>query len=75
MALTAKFFSIADRHNVQRLLSGPHTVMTRSRMVCVAMGNECAINRLNRIDIEVANRAIQAFGCGMKKLIRAHRLV
>lgn len=57
---------IVQPHRLQRLV--PQLAHADPRMVAVAMGDHRARHRPPRIDMEIAGRAIQAFGAQDDKI-------
>src|SRR5579872_3415811 len=61
-----------DRHDGKRFLGGENPGMARPRMIGMAMRNECARHRSQRIDVEIAGAAIKPGGCEGKAIGGAH---
>ena len=69
-----KIVAIAQAHNVERLLRRHNVAMSGAGMVGVAMGDQRALDGPDRIDEEIAGRAIQAFRPGMEQVAGAQSI-
>ena len=64
--------TIAQRHDVQRLPGRQNRFMSGPRMIGMTMRNQRPVNRLHRIDVEIARWTIQPLWSGMEQFIKAH---
>ncbi len=65
-------FAIARRHDRQRFPGRQHAAVAGAGMVGMAVGDECALHRPGRVDVEVAGRAPETGRRGGEQLFRAH---
>ena len=66
--------AVAQRHDVERLARRQHRPMARAGVVGMSVRDKRAVHRPDRIDEEIAGRAIKPFRAGMKQVAGAHRL-
>ncbi len=64
--------AVTQPHHVERLLRRQHRAMARPRVVGMAVGNDGALDRPHRIDMEAAGFAAQAGGDGHQDVLRTH---
>ena len=64
--------AIAQPHHVERLPGGQHRAVAGPGMVGMAVGNQRALDRPHRIDMEAARLAAQAGRLGRQDVLRAH---
>ena len=64
--------AVAQAHQIDGLLCGQHRAMAGPRVVGVAMGDERAGHRPDRVDVKATARAIKSGGRGHKQVLRAH---
>ena len=67
-----KMVAVAQPHHVERLLGGQHRAMTRPGMVGMAVGDDGALDRPHRIDVEAAGLAGQAGSHRHQDVLRTH---
>ena len=68
----SKIVAIAQPHHVERFLRGEHRAMAGAGMVGMAVGNDGALDRADRVDMEAARLAAQAGGNGHQDVLRPH---
>ena len=64
--------AMAQRHDVERLPRRQHRRVAGAGVVRMTMRDQGARDRPHRIDEEIAGRAIETFGAGMKQVAGAH---
>ena len=67
-----KAFAVAQRHDVERLARRQHRGVAGARMVGMAVRDQRAFDRPHRIDEEIAGRAAEPSGPGVKQVACAH---
>src|SRR5262245_65987866 len=55
-----KIFAVAQAHEVERLVSGKHGAMPRTRVIGVAVRDHSFVHRARGVDMEAANLAANA---------------
>ena len=61
-----------QRHDVEGLPCGEHGAVAGAGVVGVGMGDERARNRADRVDEEIAGRAVETLGTGNEQVRSAH---
>jgi hypothetical protein len=69
---TGMIRAIADRHDVERLGRCQHMAMAGTGMIGMAMGDQRPVDAANRIDEEIAGRAVKPFGAGNEQHFGSH---
>src|ERR1700743_2311793 len=64
--------AIAQPHHVERFLRRQHRAMAGSGMIGMAVGDDRALDRPYRIDMEAAGLAAESGGDGHQNVLRAH---
>ena len=68
-------FAIAFAHGGQGFRRRQHRPVPGPGVVGMAVGHHRAVHRPDRVDVEVAGRAIEALGAGTEQVLRSdHRL-
>src|ERR1700751_4216555 len=67
-----KIVTIAQPHHVERLLRGENRAMARPGVVGMAVGDNGALDRANRIDMKAAGLAAKAGGNWQQDVVRTH---
>src|SRR4051794_35811716 len=67
-----KIVAIAQPHHVERFLRGENRAMAGPGVVGMAVGDNGALDRANRIDMKAAGLAAKAGGNWQQDVLRAH---
>src|SRR5436190_19062447 len=72
LRVTRKILAIAQPHHVERFPGGEHRAMAGPGVVGMAMGDDGALDRPHRVDMEGAFLAAEAGGDRHQDVLRAH---
>ena len=72
LPLAREILAIADRHDLQRLARGKDRAVPRPGMIAMAMGDQRAMHRADRVDVEITGRAVETGRSRVQDLIGAH---
>ena len=67
-----EILAVAQRHDVERLAGRQHRAVAGARMVGMAVRDQRAGDRPDRVDEEIAGRAVEALRPGMEQVAGAH---